>query len=68
MSTIRVEKVPLMGGGPQAGGAVVEINLLLEARLLTALEASAREQGMTAANLARRLIRDFVYYADRSAP
>jgi hypothetical protein len=64
MSAIQVEKVPLVGGVPQAGGAIVEINLLLETWLLTALEEAARQQGMTAATLARRLIRDFLYYSD----
>jgi hypothetical protein len=68
MSAIDVEKVSLAGGGPQVGGTVVEINLLLESWLLTALEEAACEQGMSAAAMTRLLIRDFLYYADRSAP
>jgi hypothetical protein len=68
MSTIEIEKVPLVGSDSRTGGAVVEFNLLMEAWLLTALEEAAREQGLSAATLTRRLIRDFLYYADRNAP
>ncbi len=68
MNAIDVEKVPLVGGGSRVGGTVVEINILLEAWLLNALEAAACEKGMSAATMTRRLIRDFLYYADRNSP
>jgi hypothetical protein len=68
MNAIDVEKVPLVGNDSRIGGAVVEINLMLEAWLLIALEEAACEQGMSAAAMTRRLIRDFLYYADRHAP
>jgi hypothetical protein len=64
MSTLTTEKMLLADGGPPGGGEVVEINLLLEPWLLKAVEASAREQGMTSATMVRRLLRDFVYYSD----
>jgi hypothetical protein len=68
MNALDVDKVPLVGSDSRVGGAVVEINILLEAWLLTALEEAACEQGMSAASMTRRLIRDFLYYADRNAP
>lgn len=48
-------------GAPR--GPVVEINLLLESQLLADIEAKARERGLTAASMVRRLIRDFVQQA-----
>jgi hypothetical protein len=42
------------------GGGVVELPLLVPSGDVTALEAAADERGLTAAQLARRLIRDFL--------
>jgi hypothetical protein len=60
MRTIDVEKDRHTGDCFRERAKVVEVGLLLESGLLAALEAAAREQGMTSAALVRRLIRDFL--------
>lgn len=67
MSVLDVEKVPLVDGN-QSEEPIVEIPVLLECWLLTALEAAACEHGMTTGNMVRRLIRDFLYYSDGGLP
>jgi allophanate hydrolase subunit 1 len=47
-----------------ASESIVEVPVLLESWLLKALEDAASEQGMSTAEMVRRLIRDFVYYSD----
>jgi hypothetical protein len=42
MNAIDTEKVQRVDGGCREGGPVVEVPLLLESRLLTALESAAR--------------------------
>jgi hypothetical protein len=44
---------------PRFEGEVVEIPLLLPGWQADALESAARQQGLTAAQMVRRLIRDF---------
>jgi hypothetical protein len=56
------QQAPLANGGFQEGGTVVEIGLLLEPSLLEGLEEVAQEQGMAAASLIRRLLRDFLHH------
>ncbi len=68
MPTIDLEKGPLAEGSSPERGMVVEVSLLLESWLLTALQEQASEQEMTAGELARRLLRDFLYYSDGSVP
>jgi hypothetical protein len=68
MDTLPVEKVRRMENEATTRplpGTVVEIPFLLEAGLLTVLEASAFEQGLTTGALVRRLVRDFLH---QSAP
>ena len=67
MSAIDVEKVQQVDGKPQEMGAVVEVSLLLESGLLAALESAARGSGMTTASMVRRLIREFLCCAGKSA-
>jgi hypothetical protein len=64
MNALEVEKVSCDRDRPPDAESIVEVRLLLESGLLTSLEAAARGQGVTAARLVRRLIRDFVYDAD----
>jgi hypothetical protein len=66
MNVIENERTLLGWDSPRSEGAVVEMNLLLEPWLLTALERAASEQNMTTAALVRCLIRDFLYYSDGS--
>jgi hypothetical protein len=47
------------GGTAVAEDEVVEIPLLLPGWQMTALESAARGQGLTTAQMVRRLIRDF---------
>lgn len=61
MNAIESEMDTVMDNGFQVGSTFVEINLLLEARLLAALEVAAKERGLTAATITRRLIRDFLH-------
>lgn len=68
MNAIDTENVQRVDGGCREGGPVVEVPLLLESRLLTALESAACAQGTTAANMLRRLIRDFLRDASDSPP
>jgi hypothetical protein len=68
MSAIDLEKVQRVDGSPSAEGKIVEVTLLLEPWLLTALEATASEQGLTTGMMVRRLIRDFLYYSDGRRP
>ena len=46
---------------------VMEVPVLLEARLLKALETAARAQGISAGALVRCLLRDFLCYSEKSA-
>jgi hypothetical protein len=66
MNSIDSEHFVLEWGSEKVDGSVVEMNLLLEPWLLAALERTAEQQGMTTAALARRLLRDFLYYSDGS--
>jgi hypothetical protein len=66
MKTLENEKVPLAEGTTRPTDPVVEIPILVESSLLAVLEAAAREHGMTAGSMVRRLIRDFLYYSDGS--
>ena len=68
MNAIELEKASCMESSSQAGTRVVEINLLLEARLLADLEIAANERGLTAATITRRLIRDFLHRAAAVSP
>ena len=54
-----------VGGIARPGAEVVELGLLLPAWQAGALEAAAHRRGLTAGQLARLLIRDFL---DRAAP
>ncbi len=64
MNALEGQKIRLREGDSLTAGPVVEVDLLLEPWLLTALEQAAEEQGLTPAALVRRLLRDFLYYAD----
>ena len=63
MNRLPVEKIrltPSEATTSPSPAVVVEVPVLLESRLLMVLEASAFEQGMTTAELVRRLVRDFL--------
>ncbi|HEY7312826.1 MAG TPA: hypothetical protein VH643_25910 [Gemmataceae bacterium] len=62
MKSIDLQQAPLANGGFQEGGSVVEISLLLEASLLEGLDEVAEEQGIAAASLIRRLLREFLHH------
>jgi hypothetical protein len=47
---------------------VVEVGLLLPAHQLNAFEAAARRQGLTAAQMLRRLLSGFLGEADKREP
>lgn len=64
MSATERQKMLLAENSFASAAPIVEVNLLLEPWLLTALEQAAGEQGLTPAALVRRLLRDFLYYAD----
>lgn len=66
MNAIENERMQREEDNSRTRGAIVEVGLLLEPWLLTALESAASEQGMTAAGMVRRLLRDFLYYSDGS--
>jgi hypothetical protein len=66
MSAIDVEKVQQESSRRREAGAVVEVPLLLESWLLTDLESAARASGLTAGSMVRRLIREFLHYADEA--
>ena len=68
MNATESQKMVLREGSSLTAGPVVEVELLLEPWLLTALEEAAGEQGLTPAALVRRLLRDFLYYADGPLP
>lgn len=68
MNVLEIEKVPLVDDTPRSEDTVVEVPVLLQSRLLTALEATASEHGMTTGNMVRRLIRDFLCYSDGAHP
>lgn len=68
MSAIDLEKVQRVDSGSPVGGPIVEVTLLLEPWLLTALETTASEQGLTTGMMVRRLIRDFLYYSAGQPP
>ncbi len=56
-------------GGPHFGDEeVVEVGLLLPARQLSAFEAAARRQGLTAAQMLRRLLSGFLGEAEKREP
>jgi hypothetical protein len=55
------------GDTAAGGGEVVELGLLLHAGQVAALEAAAHRLGLTAGQVVRRLIRDFLR-PDRGAP
>ena len=62
MMVIGRQQVSLAKGGLQNDGTIQEISLLLEPSLLERLEEVAEEQGMAAASLIRRLLRDFLHH------
>jgi hypothetical protein len=68
MSVLETEKVPFVDDTPRSEEKVVEVPVLLESRLLTALEATASEHGMTTGKMVRRLIRDFLCYSEDDLP
>jgi hypothetical protein len=45
---------------PETEGEVVEVSLLLPGWQVTALESAAHERGLTAAEMVRSLLRDFI--------
>jgi hypothetical protein len=66
MNRLDSEKVSFTGN-VRSEDAVVEIAILLEARLLKNLEAAARAQNRSAGALVRSLLRDFLCYSDSGA-
>ncbi|MHB1425473.1 MAG: hypothetical protein ACYC3I_20080 [Gemmataceae bacterium] len=68
MNRQAVENVAFADSNPRAESAVVEVPVLLESSLLTNLESAACSQGLSAASLVRRLIRDFLYYSASDVP
>lgn len=68
MTRHALEKASFVDGTPHITDGVVEVPVLLESWLLTALESAANGQGMSAATLVRRLIRDFLFYSDSDRP
>lgn len=54
-------------GHSRSEDAVVEVAVLLESRLMKALESAARARDMTAGALVRNLLRDFLCYSDSGA-
>jgi hypothetical protein len=71
MNLLPLEEYPLSAREsptPRTKAPVVEFPLLLEAWLLRDLESAAEEHGMTAGALARRLLREFLYYAAGEVP
>ena len=68
MNATEGQRILHQEGSSLTAGPVVEVDLLLEPWLLTALEKAAGEQGLTPAALVRRLLRDFLYYADGPLP
>jgi len=67
MNRLEFKKVSFVGN-PRSEDAIVEVPVLLEARLLKALESAARTRDMTAGALVRCLLRDFLCYSDSNAP
>jgi hypothetical protein len=65
MSAMHTEK-PSLTESASSRGSIVEINLLLESRLLEEIEAKARERGLTAAGMVRCLLRDFLWNPEGS--
>jgi hypothetical protein len=68
MKANEIEDVHRAGIDCPNGGAVVEIRLLVEPGLLTALEAAACQRGVTAATMVRRLLRDFLTGGNNNQP
>lgn len=60
-------KKATLAGNIRSEDAVVEVPVLLESRLLKALEAAARAQGVTAGALVRCVLRDFLCYSESGA-
>ncbi|HYT90553.1 MAG TPA: hypothetical protein VEL76_17735 [Gemmataceae bacterium] len=50
------------------GNEIAELSVLLSCQLIQELEQAAHERGVTAAQLIRRLIQDFVKAGQRRAP
>ena len=61
MTAIHRQQTPA-GGDFQEDGSVEEISLLLEPSLLERLKELAEVQGMAAASLIRRLLREFLHH------
>ncbi len=64
MSAVEVQKFSSRREDAMSSESIVEMPVLLETWLLKSLEEAANEQGLTTAEMVRRLIRDFVYYSD----
>jgi hypothetical protein len=63
------EPIPAFPAGPgRIDGEVVEVPLLLPGWQAAALEAAAHDRGLTAAEMVRRLVRDFVRELEHDAP
>jgi len=56
------------GTTPIPMAPVVEVPVLLESRLLVALESAACEQGMTTGAFLRCLVRDYVDFSESDLP
>lgn len=54
-------------GNPRSEDAVVEVPVLLESRLMKALESAACARDMSAGALVRCLLRDFLCYSESDA-
>jgi hypothetical protein len=61
---IAVDTVPRLDLMPPGPGDVMEISVLLPGWQMAALEAAARDRGLTAGQIVRRIIRDYVMYLD----
>jgi hypothetical protein len=64
MQAVEVEMVRRAESNPSSAESVVEVPVLLESGLLSALEAAACERGMSAGRIVRNLIRDFLSSSD----
>jgi hypothetical protein len=61
---IPVEEEPFSG----QAGEVYEVSLLLSARQICALEEAAHDRGLTAAEMFRRVLQDFIAAPTHKAP
>ncbi len=64
VNAVEVQKFSSRCEDAMSSESIVEMPVLLETWLLKSLEEAANEQGLTTAEMVRRLIRDFVYYSD----